>query len=447
MQALSKLLTLATEYVPTLFDSKLLLAIGAYYLIHKLIIEEYFTPLAKIPGVKPSWFTLLEMYYTLLFKPESTFIHRLHQRYGPIIHIGPKLVSIASPDLVRTVYMTYRFPKASQYEPFDFYGENIFSTRNNALHKQLKKLIAPAYSQTAITNLEPLIHETGVNRLVKLLYRYAETGEPIDLLYAFQLMAFDVIGEIGFGRKFGMLDEGKEHPVVKWLEDIGNLGVMKLFFSQFLAPKIFRRLKRSEDALIEFAREAIEIRRSQGNGARVDTLQRLLEAVDPETGARLSDKQLISEAILQLIAGTDTTAVTLTWIMYRLQQNPECLERLRKEVLEAVPDLDQPVTHAAIHDLSYLDAVINETQRLHPIVSAAFDRAVPDEGVELGGYFLPKGTVVIVSVSTLHEDPNVFPDPTTFKPERWLDDEEKVAKMKQSFIPFLIGPRACTGRL
>jgi hypothetical protein len=113
-------------------------------------------------------------------------------------------------------------------------------------------------------------------------------------------MTFDVIGEIGFGRKFGLLDDGKGHPVVQWLEDITNLGMLKLVFGQFLTPKIFRRLKRSEDALIEFAREAIEIRRSQGNSARVDTLQRLLEAVDPETGARLSDEQLISEAIIQL---------------------------------------------------------------------------------------------------------------------------------------------------
>jgi benzoate 4-monooxygenase len=77
--------------------------------------------------------------------------------------------------------------------------------------------------------------------------------------------------------------------------------------------------------------------------------------------------------------------------MYRLQQNPECLERLRKEVLEAVPDLSQPVTYAAIRDLAYLDAVINETQRLHPITTFSFDRAVPNEGVELNGYFLPGG--------------------------------------------------------
>jgi cytochrome P450 len=77
--------------------------------------------------------------------------------------------------------------------------------------------------------------------------------------------------------------------------------------------------------------------------------------------------------------------------MYRLQQNPECLERLRKEVLEAVPDLNQPVTYAAIRDLPYLGAVINETQRLNPITTFSFDRSVPNEGVELNGYFLPRG--------------------------------------------------------
>jgi benzoate 4-monooxygenase len=78
-------------------------------------------------------------------------------------------------------------------------------------------------------------------------------------------------------------------------------------------------------------------------------------------------------------------------LIYRLQQNPEWLERLRKEILEAVPDLSQPVTHAAIRDLKYLNAIINETQRLHPVVTHSLDRDVPKEGIELGGYFIPHG--------------------------------------------------------
>jgi cytochrome P450 len=84
-----------------------------------------------------------------------------------------------------------------------------------------------------------------------------------------------------------------------------------------------------------------------------------------------------------------------------LHQHPECLERLRKEVQEVVPDLSQPVTYEAIRDLAYLDAVINETQRLLPIAQFSIPRTVPEGGVELGGYYLP-GNVSAHRMMTKH---------------------------------------------
>jgi hypothetical protein len=94
-----------------------------------LVVEEFFTPLAKLPGTGTSWLTRLKVNLGIVFKPEINFLHLLHQRHGPVVRMGPRKVTLGTPDLVRTVYMSYRFPKAFPYEVFDFYGDNVFSTR------------------------------------------------------------------------------------------------------------------------------------------------------------------------------------------------------------------------------------------------------------------------------------------------------------------------------
>ncbi|RKP04624.1 cytochrome P450 [Thamnocephalis sphaerospora] len=137
----------------------------------------------------------------------------------------------------------------------------------------------------------------------------------------------------------------------------------------------------------------------------------------------------------------------MTWCVSSMRPFPGCLDRLRAEINAAVPDRSTPITHAAVRELPYLNAVINESQRLRPISPHGMSRIVPKEGVMLGGYFIPGGTTILASIKTLQEDKNVFPDPMAFKPERWLADESTVATMKRSLIPFQIGPRACIGRV
>jgi hypothetical protein len=94
-----------------------------------MVILEYFSPVAKIPGPRPAWLCMFKIFYNIGLKYNGELPHKLHQRYGPIMRIGPRGVSIGSSELVRAVYMSYRFRKDDLYKAFDIHGENIFSTR------------------------------------------------------------------------------------------------------------------------------------------------------------------------------------------------------------------------------------------------------------------------------------------------------------------------------
>jgi cytochrome P450 len=412
----------------------------------KLIIEEVCSPLAKLPGMWSARLCSWIHVYNTFFRPDRGLIQSLLEKKGPIVRTGINSVAISCPDMIRTVYMSYRFPKGATYDAFGVIGDNIFATRDQDFHKRQKRLMMPAYSHAAVLDMEPLVRKVGVQPLLNLIRRRAETKEPIDLIRVLQLMTFDIIGEIGFGKTFGMLETGELHPILDWINAISAYGVAKYSLGKLFIPYLFKNMYAKVEKLRQFAYDAVQKRKAQPNTDRRDTLQRLLDAVDEETGESMPERTLIAEAVLQIVAGTDTSALTMCWVIYFLNENPHCLARLREEILAVAPDLSVPISYATLRDMPYLDAVIQEAQRLRPIVPHAFTRTVPKEGVELGGYFIPGGTTITASIQTLQMNKDVFPDPTAYKPERWLTTEEKLTQMRRHFMPFMIGPRACIGR-
>ncbi|RKP25656.1 cytochrome P450, partial [Syncephalis pseudoplumigaleata] len=146
-------------------------------------------------------------------------------------------------------------------------------------------------------------------------------------------------------------------------------------------------------------------------------------------------------------AGTDTTALTITWTMHLLMEHPAHMRRLRDEVIAAFPNLDVKITHDALQSLPFLDAVLHESMRVRAIVPYGMSRVIPEGGITLGGYYLPAGTTVSSSLNSLHYNEKVFPEPERFLPDRWLTaTARQLGHMKHHFIPFSLGPRACIGR-
>lgn len=160
----------------------------------------------------------------------------------------------------------------------------------------------------------------------------------------------------------------------------------------------------------------------------------------------------------------DTTSTTLTYLFWELAKHQDWQEKLRAELRTALaPEIHDAPTYSQLAELPVLDAVVNETLRLHPAAPASLQRSTPAGGREIDGYFIPEGvsavdsssahdrwlillqTVVSMQCYTTQRNPDVFPDPETWKPERWQSGKV-TNEMKELFMPFSKGPRACLGR-
>jgi cytochrome P450 len=170
---------------------------------------------------------------------------------------------------------------------------------------------------------------------------------------------------------------------------------------------------------------------------RKDILNQLLDTHhnDPEA---LSFAEIIAITTTNVIAGSDTTAVSLASVIYYLSKYPDARRKLLDEMEHATNNglASNPITYAEAIKLPYLSAVINEAMRIHPATGFILERLVPKGGATLHGVYLPENTVVGVNSWVLHRNKDVFgEDVHSFRPERWIDgDENKIKEMKRNLL-------------
>ncbi|MCJ1268562.1 hypothetical protein MMC22_008450 [Lobaria immixta] len=188
-----------------------------------------------------------------------------------------------------------------------------------------------------------------------------------------------------------------------------------------------------------------EIKMSQDSKAGQDTVfYGLVHSNLPES--EKTSSRLSQEAELIITAGQDTTAPTLSTIVYQLLANPDKLNKLKKELADAIPDSTTPPTCQQVDQLPYLSAVIQEVLRLHPSAPFRSQRVSPDEPLHYDDgsnptWIIPAGTPMSMSIPLLQTDPNIFPEPNEFRPERWLDNP----RLDRYLLTFSKGTRICLG--
>jgi cytochrome P450 len=174
-------------------------------------------------------------------------------------------------------------------------------------------------------------------------------------------------------------------------------------------------------------------------GDRGDLLSMLMAARDDD-GKPMSDRQLRDELITLFLAGHETTAIALSWTLFLLARNPSAEERLANEIGETLGG--RLPTAADLPRLRFADAVIKESLRLYPPAYVIGREALED--CVIGGWNVPARSTVYFAPWVLNRDPRLFPDPESFRPERWLDGS--TARLpKYAYIPFGGGPRVCIG--
>lgn len=197
--------------------------------------------------------------------------------------------------------------------------------------------------------------------------------------------------------------------------------------------------------------------------ARKDIMHHLLNAKDPVTGDRFSRGQLNVESSLLIAAGADTTSLTLAAAFFYLLHNPRVMDNLVKEIRSTCSSKDlDTIAPSWLIRLPYLRAVIDETLRLCPPVPSLLPREVLRGGAVIGSHYIPEGTIVGVPAYAIHRNPDYFPDPDRFYPERWIVSESgdatqsaspdiprnnySVSVAREAFVAFSQGSRGCIGR-
>lgn len=158
---------------------------------------------------------------------------------------------------------------------------------------------------------------------------------------------------------------------------------------------------------------------------------------------RLTNSEILSQSILFVLAGYETTAMTLSYLAYNLATHPESQEKLIREIDQVLEKHDGKIGYESVAEMTYLDMVVDETLRMYP-PAPRLDRAAGAD-YEYENIKIKKGEIICVPIYAIHHDPELFPEPDQFKPERFADENKK-QKDGISFLSFGAGPRNCKFR-
>jgi cytochrome P450 family 135 len=300
-------------------------------------------------------------------------------------------------------------------------GKSSVLVLDEKSHMSQRKLLLPPFHGTRMQGYEQTMSEIAEREIGTW-----PTGTPYQLRPRMQAMTLEIILQTVFGVRGGERMGELRAALREFLDLTTNpqilLPLLLLGPSRVRKFPPFRRRVDRVDELIY--REIAERRRAEDVEQRDDVLSMLI-AARHEDGSPMRDEEMRDELLTLLVAGHETTATSLSWAIERLSRNPDKLERLRAEVLEGREE--------------YLTATIQETLRLRPVISIVIRKLT--EAVEIGGYELPAGISVAPCVYLVHRNPEVYPEPQRFLPERFLDNPPGT----YTWIPFGGGVRRCLG--
>ncbi|KAI1327216.1 cytochrome P450 [Xylariaceae sp. FL0255] len=417
----------------------------------------YFSPLRHIPGPW-LWIVIPGVKFAYMSRGSSEFIMRdLHDRYGEVVRVGPNALSFIRPEAWKDIY-GHGHAEYPKYFPA---GVNMDKRKilaaDSSNHFRMRRAMLPAFSDKALLQQEPLIR-VYVDLLIQKLRDQSETGQPTDMVKWYNLTTFDLIADLAYGTSLQGLEKGKSN---KWIESIKRLlkvmpvlafvGMMPALATilQFLAGPQIRKSEEQHLAYVsKLANDRIHNRKQADRGDFMDFMMR--SRGQPH---EMSDDELVANADLIMVAGSETTASLLSGLTYWILKTPHVLKRITEEVRD-VFSADEDITfNEARSKLPYMMACLEEGLRIYPPVPLLLLRVVPDgPPVQIAGITVPEKTHVGVhQLSAYHSEAN-FHRAREFIPERWLS--ESTTDPNSPFFndrrdvhrPFSFGPRDCIGR-
>ncbi|KAM7203149.1 Cytochrome P450 [Naviculisporaceae sp. PSN 640] len=412
-------------------------------------------PLSKFPGPPLAAISNLPYSASYLGGRQPYDMLKLHEKYGPVVRVAPNELSFNTAQSWKDIYAHRKghetFVKSAFYDGGNFADKahSIVSERDPEAHSEMRRYLSSAFSDRSLREQEHLIAK-NVDAFIDQVGRLGSASEGVDMTTWFNLMTFDIIGDLAFGMSFDGISSGKTHSwIAVVLESMGQASLSDTISRFPMLGKLYMRLNPGWlNKLLEgsakheqYTMDLIE-RRLNETTDRKDFMSYLVHATD-DSGKPLSHVQLAAHASDFVIAGSETTATAMTVITYYLGRNPEMLKRLREEVRSTFKNYEEIDGNSAAQ-LRYLHALCLEALRIFPPLPLGLPRVVPAGGDTVDGHWIPGGTIVSTNPLAASLNPENFADPWRFDPERWLAlDGPDVLEASQ---PFMIGPRVCLGR-
>ncbi|KEY64593.1 hypothetical protein S7711_03652, partial [Stachybotrys chartarum IBT 7711] len=439
-----------------------LFLISSFVALSVLVLYRvYFHPLSHVPGPLIAKVSSLPLHVVCYFGIEAKLLRHLHQSTGSkIIRVAPNSVSLSDYQSCRDIYIAGGgFPKDDRYKNLDMGPiPSIFSARDKAYRDLRAKAVAPLFAPIQIRSELGPDGAIGscVAEFADQLSKLSKSRVKTDLLDLCARLSIDVITGYLLGQRYGGLSEHLHlplnerqseeaklsanhwvHAVVSWARfSLLPNRIFRIVFPIYHWLKSSDKLSHSITKINDYAQQIMV----QASKSKTTPPYYYHEAL-LRAGVSPSEAAAQSQAII--FAGADSTAMMLVTTLFHLIQNGAARARLQCEIRDSA---------RADGDMPFLRAVLKEGLRLGMANPTRLTRVIPSNSeLRVGDdIFLPPGTVVGCAAYNLHHNPEVFPHPFSFRPERWMEDGTDCALrrpgMQQSLMPFGLGSRACIGK-
>ncbi|RFU25190.1 hypothetical protein B7463_g11145, partial [Scytalidium lignicola] len=407
----------------------------------------FFHPLSRFPGPLQA---KVSKFYSLIVAQDG----KLHEhqnlwvkKYGDIVRIAPNELLIVSLDAQQKVHTTQSKvdKKNTLYNFINYKGvHNLDSILDREEHRWRRQVWDKALNTKALETYESYTREvthTWLDKIVTL------EGQPIDTSLYSHLIPFDNMGKMGYSTDFGTLKAGKEDRMLHLIEctfsAFGKLG--QLSWPVAIAKDL--NLSPEQTEFENLACKVADEREKNNSEDKEDIMKYLLDDYRSEKPKAFFNRNILySDSQVIMIGGTDTIAVTLSYCFYYLARDASLRQKLKDEVSTVFgKSISGEFTHADLSSLDILNAIINESLRMHSPTCSNGARSTPPEGLSVDGVFIPGGVTIFVGIHAIQRSPKYFKQPDEFIPERWTTRPELVLD-KRAFHPFMVGPYNCVGK-
>ena len=428
--------------------------------------------LKSVPGPRLASFTDLWRAYAQNYSDFTTTLLQLHHKYGPLVRIGPNSISVSDPAAVSTIYTNHgefrkvcvighehahdarsKIRQADSYHPLrvlNSHGKSagsVLDMQDEDQSTALKRGVGSAFATKNLLDYENDVDDTASELIHKI------QGSPLlDLFPITQYFQLDFLTKAAFSENFGHLKTGEDvwgmagalkHRMAHWQSWQGLPQLERLIFQHPVWSRATKRPARwVEEAMVRLRDR--ESATAESLPTKKDFLQKYIDGRNKVPAIEHDTLRLMVTSTIS--AGFDTTALTITTIIFFLTTHPDVCAKLKQE-LEGV-QLSKPVPKwTEVNKLEYLDAVFKEAMRCNPVVTAPLERVVPAGGATITGARIPEGAIVGCLPKVIHQNRELYGDDSdVFRPERWLTAPEKRLAMERALLSFGSGKRICIGR-